>query len=30
MQARDRSRHVVGGTYCEVKRPERLVYSWIW
>ncbi len=30
MQARDGSRFVVGGTYRELRRPERLVYSWQW
>jgi glutathione S-transferase len=30
MQARDGSRFAVGGVYREVKRPERLVYTWAW
>jgi glutathione S-transferase len=30
MLARDGSRFVVGGVYREVKRPERLVYTWAW
>lgn len=30
MLARDGSRFVVGGTYRELRRPERLVYSWQW
>ena len=30
MQARDGSRFAVGGVYREVRRPERLVYTWAW
>jgi glutathione S-transferase len=30
MQARDGSRFAVGGFYREVRRPERLVYTWAW
>ena len=30
MQARDGTRLAVGGTYREVQRPERLVYTWAW
>jgi glutathione S-transferase len=30
MLARDGSRFVVGGVYRELKRPERLVYTWKW
>jgi glutathione S-transferase len=30
MQARDGTRHVVGGTYRELLRPQRLVYTWQW
>lgn len=30
MQARDGTRHVVGGTFRDLKRPERLVYTWAW
>ena len=30
MQARDGTRHVVGGTYRDVQRPDRLVYTWAW
>ncbi len=30
MLARDGSRHLVGGIYRELKRPERLVYTWAW
>jgi uncharacterized protein YndB with AHSA1/START domain len=30
MEAPDGTRHTVGGEYNEVKRPNRLVYSWQW
>ena len=30
MRARDGSRHVVGGRFRELRRPERLAYSWQW
>lgn len=30
MQARDRSTYVVAGTYRELLRPQRLVYTWLW
>ena len=30
MLARDGTRFTVGGVYREVKRPERLVYTWGW
>lgn len=30
MQARDGTRFIVGGTYRELKRPQRLVYTWQW
>jgi glutathione S-transferase len=30
MVARNGACFVVGGTYREVKRPERLVYTWLW
>jgi glutathione S-transferase len=30
MVARNGSAFVVGGTYRELKRPERLVYTWLW
>jgi len=30
MQARDGTRFVVGGSYRELERPARLVYTWAW
>jgi glutathione S-transferase len=30
MRARDGSRFAVGGRYVEIKRPERLAYTWQW
>ncbi len=30
MLARDGSRHAVGGSYRELRRPQRLVYTWQW
>jgi glutathione S-transferase len=30
MRSREQTAHVVGGVYREVKRPERLVYTWVW
>ena len=30
LQARDGSQMAVGGTYREIRRPERLVYTWQW
>jgi len=30
MRARDGDQHTAGGTYREINRPERLVYTWQW
>jgi glutathione S-transferase len=30
MVARDGTRFAIGGSYRELKRPERLVYTWLW
>jgi len=30
MRAKDPAPHAVGGVYREVRRPERLAYTWVW
>jgi glutathione S-transferase len=30
MRSREQTAHAVGGVYREIRRPERLVYTWVW